>query len=68
MKAILDLFDTRLHSSRMHTARLLTVFPSMHCTGGGGGVSAPGGCLVSGWGYLVQGGGIPAYTEADPPL
>ena len=25
---------TRLHSSRMHTARLLTVSPSMHCVGG----------------------------------
>ena len=28
--------NTRLHSSRMHTARLLPVPPSMHCTGGGG--------------------------------
>ena len=26
--------STRLHSSRMHIARLLTVSPSMHCTGG----------------------------------
>ena len=25
---------TRLHSSRMHTARSLTVSPSMHCAGG----------------------------------
>ena len=53
---------TRLHSSRMHTARSLTVSPSMHCAGGvclvwgvpgpeGGclvqrGVPGPGGCLV----------------------
>ena len=27
---------TRLHSSRMRTARLLPIFPSMHCTGVGG--------------------------------
>ena len=45
---------TRLHSSRIHTARLLTVSPSMHCTGG---------CLlrghvwsgVGGVGCLLQG-------------
>ena len=74
----------------MHTARLLTVYPSMHYTGR---VSAPGGgCLVpvggvcsrgegawSRWGVsalegvsamggLLLGGGIPACTEADPPL
>ena len=36
---------TRLHSSRMHTARLLTVSPSMHCVGG---VPALGGCLLLG--------------------
>ena len=39
---------TRLHSSRMRTARSLTVSPSMHCTGGfcsWGGVSAPGGVV-----------------------
>ena len=45
MKTILDLFDT----SRMHTARLLTVSPSMHCTGrwevvGGGGGECGGVC------------------------
>ena len=39
---------TRLHSSRMRTGRVLTVSPSMLCTGGG--VSAPGGV------YLVPGG------------
>ena len=56
---------TRLHSSRMRTARALTVSPSMLCTWG---VSAPGevsapqwGCLlwrgVCFWGvYLVPGG------------
>ena len=33
---------TRMHSSRMRTARLFTVSPSMHCSGGGGGL-LPGG-------------------------
>ena len=64
---------TRLHSSRMHTARVLTVSPSMLCDGG---VSAPGGDWSRGpgsaggawsWGAWSQGGGIPACTEADPP-
>ena len=36
---------TRLHSSRMRTARLLPVSPSTHCTGG---VSAPGGVCSQG--------------------
>ena len=35
---------TRLHSSRMCTAHLLPISPSMHCAGG----SAPGGCLLLG--------------------
>ena len=37
---------TRLHSSRMRTTRLLTVSPSMHCSGGylvPGGMLCPGG-------------------------
>ena len=48
----------------MHTARALTVSPSMLCVGG---MSAPGGgCLV--WGVSApREGGIPACTEADPP-
>ena len=56
---------TRLHSSRMRTARALTVSPSMLCLG----VSAPGGCTWSQgcllWGEgtwsggcLLQGGGL----------
>ena len=45
-------FKTRLHSSRMRTARALTVSPSMLCAGGG--VSAPGGCLLPG-GVCSQG-------------
>ena len=36
--------QTRLHSSRMRTPRVLTVSPSMFCAGG---VSAPGGCTCS---------------------
>ena len=61
----------------MHTARSLTVSPSMHCAGGsaprvvpGLGGPAPGGCLVrgmSGWGGAWSGGGIAACIEADPP-
>ena len=46
----------KMHSSRMHTARLLTVSPIMHSSGGGpgtgivpglGGVFGPGGCTWS---------------------
>ena len=72
--------ETRLHSSRMHTARLLTVSPSLHCTGGGlvrgdvcsRGVPGPGGvcfggCLLWGVPGPQEGCGIPACTEADPP-
>ena len=45
-----QLIVTRLHSSRMHTARLLTVSPSMRCSGGCllRGVSAPGGVCCGG--------------------
>ena len=51
-------FLTRMHSSRMHTARLLT-YPSMHCWG----VYLPGG--VPAWGVYLPGGctcpgGVPA--------
>ena len=38
----------RLHSSRMHTTRLLTVSPSMHCRGGGEGLPCQGGFLCQG--------------------
>ena len=51
------LLETRLHSSRMHTARLLTVSPSMHWAGGGGGwVSLPGGSPCQNGGLPCQGG------------
>ena len=51
----------------MHTTRLLTVSPSMHCAGG---LLARGGSPC--WGdFLARGspccGGIPACTKADPP-
>ena len=70
---------TRLHSSRMHTARLLTVSPSMHCTGGCLllGVSASVGCLLL-WegvwfgGCLVLGvsasGGVSAFRGWYPSM
>ena len=56
--------QTRMHSSRMRTARLLPVSPSIHCSGGctwsqgvylsrgvylvRGGVPGPGGCICLG--------------------
>ena len=49
-----NIFETRLHSSRMHTAHLLTISPSMHCTGG---VPALGGCLLGGVPVPGVGGG-----------
>ena len=64
-----NILQTRLHSSRMHTARMLTVYPSMLCTGGvylvpgvsalGGSApvgSAPGGMCVPGPGGSAPGG------------
>ena len=54
-----------MHSSRMRTARLLPVSPSMHCggcllrgvSGPRGCVSARGRCLLSGAGVSDPGGG-----------
>ena len=63
--------ETRMHSSRMRTARLLPVSPSMHCSQGvylvlgGRGVPGPRGCTCpvggtwSGGVYLVQGVYLP---------
>ena len=69
--------ETSMHSSRMRTARLLAVSPSMHCEGG----MLPAGCLplvLGGCLPLVRrivclwssGGGwcIPACTGADTTL
>ena len=56
-------FPTSLHSSRMRTAYLLPVSPSMHCAGG---VSAPGGgCLplVPGGYPSMQWGRAPPFCE-----
>ena len=60
---------TRMHSSRMHTGRSLTVFRSLLIPGGGGTclvqggyLPGPGGggtCLVGGVVYLAQGGYLP---------
>ena len=68
--------ETKMHSSRMCTGRLLTVCRSL--LPGEGGVCS-GGCLLLGavcsgavfalGGVCSQGGGIPARTEAGtPPL
>ena len=57
---------TRMHSSRMRTAHLLPVSPSMHCSGGctwSVWCTWFGGCTWSGGMYLVWGvylvGGVP---------
>ena len=49
-------FITRMHSSRMRTACLLPVSRSMHCSGGGGCVPAPGGMGVPARGVPGPGG------------
>ena len=51
---------TRMHSSRMRTACLLPVSPSMHCSQGGylpRGCTCPGGCTCRG---CTCPGGVPA--------
>ena len=76
------ILTTRMHSSRMRTGRSLTVCRSQ--LPGGGGVSAPGRCLL--WGVSAPGGCllwgvsapergllwgvvcIPGCTEAETPL
>ena len=54
---------TRMHSSRMRTARLLPVSPGMHCSRGDvpgpGEVPGPGGCTWSQGGTWSGGGGVP---------
>ena len=52
-----NLRKTRLHSSRMRTARALTISPSMLCAGGGKGRLLQGGCLVRG-GASAPGGDV----------
>ena len=53
-----------LHSSRMHTARLLTVSRSMHCAGGGI-CLARGVCLARG-GLLARGVSQHALRQTPP--
>ena len=59
--------NTRLHSSRMRTTRLLPVSPSMHCAGRvcSWGCLLPGGVLSGG---VCSRGCIPACNGADPPV
>ena len=52
---------TRLHSSRMHTARSLTVSPSMLCSGEGGVTAWSRGCLPGP-------GGVPAWSRGGACL
>ena len=50
-----------MHSSRMHTAHLLPISPSMHCSGGctwSQGVYLVWGCIWS-WGSTWSWGGVP---------
>ena len=62
-------YNTRMHSSRMRTARLLPVSPNMHCSGcvpAQGGVPIRQGCTYPGGMYLPRGsvylpGGVPAW-------
>ena len=58
-KQVIKFVSTRMHSSRMRTARLLAVSPSMHYSWGG---SAPGrGCL------LLGGVSHHALSQISPP-
>ena len=69
-----------MHSSRMRTGRSLTIcrslLPRGACFPGGclllGGVCSQGGYLLprgsASQGGLLPAGGIPACTEADPPI
>ena len=59
-----NIFKTRIHSSRMRTARLLPVSPSMHCSGEG--CTCWGVYLPRGEGYLPKGEGVPAQGEGVP--
>ena len=53
----LSYYKTRRHSSRMRTARLLPVSPSMHCSGG---------CTCQRGVYLPAGGGVPEGVGGVP--
>ena len=55
----------RLHSSRMRTAHLLPISPSMHCASGAAWSRRV--FLVQGEGCLVPGGGYPSMQWGRPP-
>ena len=63
--------QTRLHSSRMRTARALTISPSMLCAGGSTrGVFTLGGCLLRGVstpGGVYSGGVVSAPRVMSAP-
>ena len=68
---------TRLHSSRMRTARALTVSPSMLWWVGGSQILGGFSILGEGFSNLGEGGSpifqswgglLPTFTEADPPV
>ena len=62
-----DSYETRLHSSRMRTARTLTVSRSMLCAGGGWGVYlVPRGVLSLRGGVLSPQGGVWSRGVSDP--
>ena len=55
---ITDTCETRLHSSRMRTTRMLTVSPSMLCVGVGGWCTWSRGVYLA-WGVYLVLGGVP---------
>ena len=65
----LPAFTTSIHSSRMRTACLLPVSPSMHCPGG---VCSGGRCLLPGGsapgGVCSGGGGVSQLALMQTPL
>ena len=73
VKRLKNRAKTRLHSSRMHTARSLTVSPSMLCSGGsclvlvGGVFWVPVGPAWSWGGACLVRGGYPIMHRGRPP-
>ena len=56
-------FQTSMHSSRMRTARLLPISPSMHCEGGVCLLLGGSGCLLQ-----VGGGDVSQHALRKTPL
>ena len=59
IKQNINQLKTRMHSSRMRTARTVTIRWGGGVCSRGVGVSAPGGCLLWGGGVSAPGGGGP---------